>query len=285
MNSCTSLTHLTAFLSSSRFNPRLLLALALSALSALSAPGVRGAEPLPAVAPASKPALPGAINKEGAAAVAPAKAVPSRKGIIFRNVRSWKRAADFEEALGNLGFKFDVKTSAQMATTDLTPYGFVIVPGGQWEGDFYQDYADQAAKFDQYATNGGILLLELNGAENGDLVLPRGVTMSKHGARENVLALPSHPILQPLEGKAIHANFASHGFLENVPKDALVLVTEVPGGQQAASRPTFIEYSCGSGRVIAACQCFHDQDGSGRGVLMDSALTYASEREWYAPKK
>ena len=50
-------------------------------------------------------------------------------------------------------------------------------------------------------------------------------------------------------------------------------------------KPTFIEYKHGAGRVIAACQCFHDQDGSGRGILMETAISYAADRQWYVPKK
>jgi hypothetical protein len=51
------------------------------------------------------------------------------------------------------------------------------------------------------------------------------------------------------------------------------------------AQPEASEYACGSGRVIAACQCFHDQDGSGRGPLMPTMMSYAAERELFSPKK
>src|SRR5436190_4275139 len=164
-----------------------------------------------------------------------------------------------------------------MANTDLSPYGFVIIPGAQWRDDFYHQYADHAAVFDRYVTNGGTLVLELNGAEGDGIELPRGVSMVKHGATDNAIVIPDHPILSPLQGKPIHANYASHGYLVGVPKDALVLATEMKDGQASPDRPTFIEYSHGAGRVVAACQCFHDQDGSGRGILMETTINYAME--------
>jgi hypothetical protein len=34
--------------------------------------------------------------------------------------------------------------------------------------------------------------------------------------------------------------------------------------------------------VIAACQCFHDQDNSGRGPLMATVLDYVAARSWVA---
>ena len=40
-----------------------------------------------------------------------------------------------------------------------------------------------------------------------------------------------------------------------------------------------------SGRIIAACQCFHSQDRSGRGPLMQTLLAYAAAKQWFTPKK
>jgi len=209
----------------------------------------------------------------------------SGTALVFRNIPSWNRHPDFEDALTEMKVTFDVKSSAEMASTDLTPYRFIIIPGAQWRTDFYQQYAANAERFDRYVTNGGTLVLELNGAENDGITLPRGVSMVKHGSLDNTILLPDHPILTPLGGLPIHANAASHGYLDGVPKDALVLVTETTDGQADTNKPTFIEYKHGAGRVIAACQCFHDQDRSGRGPLMETLLDYASERKWFSPKK
>ncbi len=83
--------------------------------------------------------------------------------------------------------------------------------------------------------------------------------------------------------KPIHANYASHGYLAGVPVNATVLATELQGNRPTVSHPTFVEYPLGSGRVIAACQCFHDQDGSGRGPLMATLVGYAAVKQWFVP--
>jgi hypothetical protein len=247
-------------------------------------------------ADSAQPAVPPAPAERKAAEAKPAIAADAKapalaasnaspRFLVFRNVRSWRRQLDFEEALTSLEFKFDVKPSAEMDGTDLSPYQVVIIPGAQWQDDFYIEYANNAALFDRYVTNGGTLLLELNGAERDGITLPRGASMARHGDKENAITLPDHPIMAPLAGQPIRANYASHGFLENVPPDALVLVTEEEEGQALRDKPTFVEYAHGAGRVIAACQCFHDQDGSGRGPLMESALLYAAAKKWFAPKK
>ena len=109
--------------------------------------------------------------------------------------------------------------------------------------------------------------------------------MANHGALDNLIVLPNHPVLAQYSGKRIHANFASHGFLEGLPVDAIILVTEMIDEHPALDRPTFAEYAYGKGRVLAACQCFHDRDRSKRGILMPGLLNYARERDWYKPTK
>ena len=204
--------------------------------------------------------------------------------LVFRSVRSWNRDVDFEDVLAELKIPYDVRTAAEMADTDLSPYGFVVIPGAQWQDGFYHQYALNRARFDHYVTNGGTLVLELNGAERDGITLPGGVSMVGHGAVDNAITAPAHPILIPMGGKRIHANYASHGYLTGVPKEASVLVTEMAGQQPLLDKPTFVEYSFGAGRVIAACQCFHDRDGSGRGPMMETLLVYASEKKWFTLK-
>ena len=207
------------------------------------------------------------------------------KVLIFRNQPSWNRSPDFEDALTDLGIDFAVEPSSSMQTKDLSPYRVIVIPGAQWRTDFYQTFSANADRFDSYVTNGGVLVLELNGAEEDGVLLPAGVSMAKHGSRDNTILYPQHPALTPFGGRHIRANYASHGFLEGVPTNALVLAAETIDDKPDSTKPTYVEYAHGKGRVIAACQCFHDRDNSGRGVLMPTLLTYASERKWYIPKK
>jgi hypothetical protein len=110
--------------------------------------------------------------------------------------------------------------------------------------------------------------------------------MVRHEGFDNLVLLPQHPAVLPFAQKPrISANLASHGYLAKVPAGALVIAAVVTGGAAAAdaSKPTYVEYAHGKGRIIAACQCFHDQDESGRGPLMPAALTYAMAGKWYLP--
>lgn len=219
----------------------------------------------------------------GPASPASAKAETRAAGrfLVFRNAPSWRRPTDFEHVLRAVGHEVEVKNSSAMADTDLSRYTAIVVPGAQPRGDFYPDYIRHAARFDDYVAKGGTLILELNGAEGTSLVLPRGVTMTPNLGLENAIVAANHPVFAPFGSeRVIRANAASHGYLSAVPSEALVLAVESRGSDRLNDRPTFVEYAHGEGRVIAACQCFHDQDNSGRGALMATVLDYAAAKSW-----
>jgi hypothetical protein len=208
------------------------------------------------------------------------------KMLIFRNIPSWGRTPDFEDASRTLKLPFEVKRSSEMKNVRLSDYSVIVIPGAQWETGFYADFGNAARAFDQFVQAGGVLLLELNGAENEGITLPGGATMVRHQGYENVIVMPAHPAVLPFAGKPkIEANLASHGYLAQVPSNAIIIANVTTGGGVAdKTKPTYVEYPHGKGRVIAACQCFHDRDNSGRGPLMPAVLTYAMNGKWYSPK-
>ena len=107
--------------------------------------------------------------------------------------------------------------------------------------------------------------------------------MIRHEGFENVILMTAHPAVAPLARKPIiTANLASHGYLAKVSGNALIIATVADGSTPNNSKPTYIEYAHGKGRVVAACQCFHDQDESGRGPSMPAVLTYTMRGKWYA---
>src|SRR5258708_30031452 len=55
----------------------------------------------------------------------PNPAVPG-KMLIFRNIPSWDRSPDFEDATRTLKLSFDVKKSAEMKNTRLSDYRVIV---------------------------------------------------------------------------------------------------------------------------------------------------------------
>jgi CubicO group peptidase (beta-lactamase class C family) len=222
---------------------------------------------------AATPAPAGGIPapKAGTAATAPTGAF-----LVLRNGRSFGRPFDFEQVLRAFGREVDVRGAGGLGELDLARYATIVVAGGQ-PREFYEGYVRHAARLDEFVAKGGTLILELNGAEGHAIVLPRGVTMTASGGLENAILAADHPILSPFHGeRLIRANYASHGYLAGVPAGAQILAVESRNGEGRADRPTWVEYPHGRGRVMAACQCFHDQDSSGRGPLMATLMDYAA---------
>ncbi len=205
------------------------------------------------------------------------------KALVLRDIPSWNRHPDFEDVLKDLGLPFDVKPSSEMSNVNLAGYNFVVIPGAQGGTHYYKAFTANAALFERYVNNGGTLVVEMNGAEHAGITLPGGVSMMTHPSFDNLITFPDHPIFAPLAGKPrITANLASHGYLMDIPGGALILAAEMDSGHLTAdmSKPTFVEYTYGKGRILAAAQCFHDQDNSGRGVLMPTLLKYAAAKQW-----
>ncbi len=195
--------------------------------------------------------------------------------LVLRDNASWNRPTDFEDVLAILDYNYEQKSSHSMADLNLNSYDVLIIPGGQ-KNEFYEEYVLHSEKFDQYVSNGGTLILELNGAEEVINKLPNGVSLIANKAIENHIIDSSHPILLPFTGvNSFEARYASMSYFKDVPDNAIILTIESEAGTLFKDRPTFIEYVYGEGRVIAASQCFHDRDGSGRGPLMESVVSYA----------
>ncbi|HUR45676.1 MAG TPA: sigma-70 family RNA polymerase sigma factor, partial [Candidatus Saccharimonadales bacterium] len=161
---------------------------------------------------AQKPQSAAAESKPTTAPVTSAQAT---NVLVFRDKPSWNRNPDFEETAAAMNIESEAKPSLEMGSTDLSKYRFIVIPGSQTE-DFYQRYAAHAQQFDRYVTNGGTLVLELNGAEGHPFLLPHGVNMVNHGSKENTIVLPTHPIVSVMGNRSIRASFASHGYLAGV---------------------------------------------------------------------
>ena len=200
--------------------------------------------------------------------------------LIFRDKSSWERTTDFENVLSELGCTYVMRESAAMADLDLSPYNVIIIPGFQ-NKDYYNNYIANEERFSSFVAKGGILILELNPGVNTSLTLPDGVTMTPNLALENAIIALDHPIFYPLSGKnRVWARHSSSGYFQGIPDHTDILAVETDGDKELLDRPTFIEYNYGKGCVIAAFQCFHDRDGSGRGPLMESTISYALKKSW-----
>ena len=194
--------------------------------------------------------------------------------LLLRDNPSWNRPTDFEDVLSIMGYQFDQSQSIDLPEINLKKYNMIVIPGGQ-QNDFYKNYVEHSQRFEQFVAEGGKLIFELNGAEEVLNELPNGVRIIPSKAIENRIIDSDHPITLPIsDSPTIRARYASMSYFQNIPDGTKTLAIEAEDDSTFEDRPTFIEYKYGKGSVLAASQCFHDRDGSGRGPMMQSLISY-----------
>jgi len=178
--------------------------------------------------------------------------------LLIQTSLPWNSTADMD-ILSSLGYSYDIVTMENIENVDLFSYPVILIVNDQVQA-FYDMYASQIADFEAYVAAGGILLFfaASDGWAAGTLYapLPGGVeVITPHYEYNNYIREPNHPIVTgtlsdsiPLVDGDLYNTYCSHGYFGNLPADAVVILDE------QNRYPTLIEYSLGSGRVIASTQ-------------------------------
>jgi hypothetical protein len=145
-----------------------------------------------------------------------------------------------EQVLRRWGIPYDIFGSAGMGGVNLAPYCKVIVASDQ-TSTFYQTLSDQRAWFEAWIEDGG--MFELNGAESVEtwtgLPMPGGFTYVDSTTNDVSIRDLTHPILHlpnTISGAELDGwNWATHGYLVDLPSRANSIITHVPSGKPAAA--------------------------------------------------
>ncbi len=168
------------------------------------------------------------------------------KYLVVRDDSSWGANPD-EAILTANQIPFDVIASSALATTDLSPYRMVVLPGDQ-PSSYYTNVNASLTALTNYVSAGHVLLYVMAAAENepAGWTAPGGAVRSALDlATSNVVLATGHLLVRGVSSP-FSGNYASHGHFTTVPAGA-VLVT----GVADATKPTLITYQGGTGRVIA----------------------------------
>jgi len=197
-----------------------------------------------------------------------AKYVVTKHVVVFRDVGSeWTYDDTYGALLRNeLGMsagsgiaKYEYKTSADIPTYTPTVGDILIIAASQ-PGAFYAAYRTDKAKFDNFVNSGGVMFWVYAdcGSPWGkyDSTLPGGVLKS-YSAFENSddIVNSAHPITAGIAATHFAGSQASAGGFSNL--DSLVSAGTIGNLKtlivQSANRlPSLIEYTYGSGKVVAA---------------------------------
>jgi len=168
---------------------------------------------------------------------------------------------------------YTVHTSAEFGTLDFSAFGLIIFSSDQPQA-FYDNYAANTATFTDYVAAGGTLFFSASDAGwNAGYLnapLPGGLVHKSNYVPYNQTVDPCHPSVQGVPNP-FWGNFASHGYFTNVPWGATVIAEE-----QGTGQPTLVEYTLGSGVILAFTQPLEvayswDWDA---GQILENSLPY-----------
>ena len=151
---------------------------------------------------------------------------------------------------------YDVVTSAMLADLDFEDYCIVIIANDQ-PSSTYSALAGCAAKLTSYAENGGVVVYGAcdQGWVNGDVssALIGGIRKGgNYYSNYNYIVDSEHPVVngsltdgKGLTNELLYGTYASHTWFKNLPEGSNIIL------QDGHGNPTLVEFSLGSGTVIA----------------------------------
>lgn len=161
-------------------------------------------------------------------------------------------------AIIDVGKTYGVINSNSLAGTDLTLYKIVMIASDQ-PTSYYVNIDANIAKIEAFVHGGGVYIAHAAdmgwhvGNWAGYDIMPGGVTHVTILRNDIQVAYPASPVVNGPYGVLNAAYFANwgastHGWFTNVPPMAQIVMTT------ASTKPTYIVFNYGSGRVQATMQ-------------------------------
>ncbi len=166
--------------------------------------------------------------------------------LLMKNVDPWFAPTN-ETLLSNQGQAYDLATSQEIASLNLSAYQRVIIASDQNQ-EFYDEFEAHLGRFESYVANGG--LLQMNACDQGWNAgnlnqLPGGVGQVNRSADENRVIQVGHPLVSNVTNP-FRGNSASHAFFVDYEGLNANVITDDGSGA------TTLIYHLGQGTVIAS---------------------------------
>ena len=178
--------------------------------------------------------------------------------LLIQNNLPWDSNAN-ETVLKKIGVGYNKITASQIASTDLNLYDVVIIANDQ-SLSTYDIYETAISKIESYVSNGGVVVFGAadSGWADGEFAweLPGGVKKEYSYSYNNYISDPNNNIVtgvlsdgNGLVNSDLYSRACSHtDFIEST----LPIRSNVILRSSETGRPTLVEYSLGSGYVIAS---------------------------------
>ena len=195
---------------------------------------------------------------------------------LFQNTYPWG-SSENEEVFAKYKIAYDVFTSSDFGSVDLSQYSKVVIPSDQ-DQKFYDDVNTYRGWFENYASMGGVL--EIHAAEgwnNGHWVeqyLPGNIEFDRYNEQYVSIFDPSHPVVNTpnkiTDDELDNWNYAIHGFFSYYPWEGSHVVI-IDGSFGWA---VWLEVAWGSGFILASSQTLEWGYLHQRSLILENTLLY-----------
>ena len=179
--------------------------------------------------------------------------------LLIKDVNPWDSPSN-ENALMELGKSYDVISSHNLCTRDLSQYKMLIYASDQ-PTTYYQNLAGCIGKIEAYVAGGGKLLGHVcdNGWHGGDWgglhVLPGNLGHTTYYSQGLSISLPEECVVQGIDNAYLQNwNYSTHGELILVDDSNISNMKTVINATGQGSGPTWVQYCYGAGCVYATMQ-------------------------------
>ena len=155
------------------------------------------------------------------------------------------------------GIPYQVLNSTDIASTDLSIFEKVIIRSNQ-DSSFNSRILDNKARFENYATNGGILQIHAASSGNWTGLLPGNLRFIFDEIQVVFISTPEHRVLN-VPNFIAGLGLIAGGVLENIPYDADVLLygsaddRGIGGGYNTyIEGPVMVEQAFGVGTILTS---------------------------------
>jgi len=182
--------------------------------------------------------------------------------------------------------EYEILGSAAFDTVTLTPGRDLVIIANDQPQSFYNAYAANQQKFNDFVLAGGIMFWEAcdHGWNSGSILdagitFPGGVTVDPVYVYDyyNYLANPDYELLQGLPD-TLYGTYASHETFSNLPEGAQIFTYGVQ-----TQKPTLVLYSYGLGWVLVTGQpleyCYERLPEQTVGLLLPRIVKFILGKE------
>jgi len=150
--------------------------------------------------------------------------------------------------------RYEVITAEELGVIDLTPGEDLVIIQNDQPQTFYNDYAANQVRVQQFVEQGGTIFWEAcdrgwqgGSIANAGIVLPGNVTLTPYETWYNYVDISGAPLVEGLP-EFLYGQYASHESIGSLPDGAVVYITNDAGGA------TLVEYGVGDGWVLLSTQ-------------------------------